>query len=279
MTRSVDMNYGPLREVRDASGNVIGFEFSLTICNRTRNRIRLMVTENPWIGGYGPEYKLYRDDADVGADPDAKTAVQKAKENARFWTLWPKGDESGRDCRTIVWRFAQRLYAAYSDVYVIPDEQWTHPDSPDQFPDVYDAGRRWRFREVEVGGLLPHEPPPFLVAVIPVVRPMALDHLHRGKASIRIDAVEGVPPGFELVGTFPPIGQPLALEVGDRNSCGAVFLKQLRHAEMPEQFDVYVRQSIAEPREYAEWPATLTGFVLRVHPSSPSSAPRRSSMP
>ena len=265
----ITQSYGALETVKDPVTNKTCYRFTVTYCNTSDRRLRLMVTENPWLKTPGsPDHgsKLYVADAGAGEDPDAKTAKQKAVEHARFWTLWPKGDKSGRDCRTISFTFCQPIVCAYNDVYIIPDEEMTIPDDPDDFPDAYETGGMHRFDMQRFGALQLGEPVGMFAVSVPFSRPMAIDDTYIGPATFSLIGLEGLPPSLELVGSVPAFDEPVELEAGDRNSVATLMLRQTEHAEIDEEFVLTVVQAVLSPKEFCHLPPRRASFRVQVTP-------------
>ena len=100
----------------------------------------------------------------------------------------------------------------------------------------------------------------------PVYRPMALDREHKGPASVQLTAVSGLPDWLGLEGIYPPLNKPLSLEYGDRNSFGALFLRQRDHVTTAMEFRIAIRQEVVEPAQRDRKLARMCDVTVRLVP-------------
>ena len=74
--------------------------------------------------------------------------------------------------------------------------------------------------------------------------------------------IEGLPKQFWLIGTFPEIGKPYELTLGDRGSEAAVIIQQNNVLEKNLIYTVEVHRRIVYPKELSDWLTRVVSFDI-----------------
>jgi hypothetical protein len=230
----------------------------IKVCNDGDHEITGAVASNPFKKSDITKKILAKQDDkgdDIkGSDTDA------ARASAKKVTLGAKGQPDA--CKEVEFGYDVEPGKSYTDFYFYKADKTTLNDQP-----VKGAANIEDLKPIEVASLTPGQTK-YLAICVPLSFPMSLDAVHRGPLSIVTDGLEGLPPGFEVAGAFPPLGKPHKVEYADRS--GAMLLILHQRAALPEgsRYSVRLRQQVVHPENLSHWTPRLITFDL-VHDMTP----------
>jgi hypothetical protein len=246
-------------------GGVTTYTLTLKICNKNDKEIKLKVASNAWLEKISNDQKehpvVLKKDGTTDLDATRKKVIEDTWKNPETnddqpLTLSKQGTKG--DCKEYVikWKTQKPTYT-YIDVFLCK------PDGTleEKFED---GGYNHAWDEIKFAAFYPNGPKQNYCCAFPISFPMALERVWGKDIKIAIDQVEGLPPGIDLLEVFPHMGIPYPLDVGDRGSVGALFLRQSR--EVKGRHTVRVSYHVADPEHLREWGRTL---ALQIVPGKP----------
>lgn len=256
MADDVKITWGKPTELTDGTGR---WQVRVQICNLTSGTIKILVADNPWKGVPDPKRpyaeKLYTGTVDPKKGvPTKETTVKKAKQNGKRMMLKAKGQKD--DCRSVIFTYPWKPYAAYTDVFII-GPGGTIPKDP-----AKGGAGMTKFSYEQSVGVAPGTIKPYYATVISLPYPASVESGTDGPIRVAIDRVEGLPEQLSLVGTLPALGEPVELFPGDRVSEAAVLLRQEAPLEQDVIYPITVVEKVVGPEEVTHWPERYASFDI-----------------
>ncbi len=238
-------------------GNKTFWRLVIKVCNTTDHVVKGVLESNPY--GKDGKTKILLEKNKDGTDIEGSDK-KAAKAHRKGVTLEPKGKKG--ECQEVEFSYDVEPTKSYSDLYPYNDDGNTIADAP-----VPGGTSVADLKPIEVSSLLPGQTK-YLAVSLPLPFPMSLDAVHRGPVSIMTGKLEGLPPGFEIAGAFPPLENPHKVQHARRS--GAILLVLQQRALLPEgsRYSVQMRQHVVQPESLSNWPPRVVTFDL-VHDKTP----------
>src|SRR5438105_1414681 len=250
----LDFSYD-LTEYRETPKGPLKFKLKVTVCNKLDRAVKGRLVENPWKKS-GSKIWILK----YGYGHDAESAIGNGQEVE----LAPKGDKNHKDCVTKEWIFTSRPDVAYTDLYEYDERGKLKKDYLDGWVETLKSKKvAW----------IPPQRTQYVAMTFPVPYQMSLDPIASSAIRVAVTRVGGLPPGFSVAGLFPGGESPMPLQHGDRQSCGALVLRQTQPLEPGARHIVRLVQTIVSPASLRRWPARVV--ALRIEGGARPAAKRR----